>query len=142
MTLHFCLLWYLLIINYICVCCLLGGPEKSMPTFPVLKSTISSASPGRGLEFKASSLRSKGPELDPLGLWWWKLLIIALKQAQIQEKIEPSLNIPVSRFPDFIKCFPIFYNFSRFFTNKILVNFSRFASANVAVVWIRAYLQS
>ena len=116
MTLHFCLLWYSLIINYICVCSLLGGPEKSMPTFPVLKSTISSASPGRGLEFKASSLRSKGPELDPLRRSLvMKIANIALKQ----EKIEPSQNIPVSRFPDFIKCFPIFHNFSRFFTNKV-----------------------
>ena len=47
------------------------------------------------------------------GLWWWKLLIIALEQAQIQEKIEPSQNIPVSRFyqmfPDFSQFFPIFH---------------------------------
>ena len=38
--------------------------------------------------------------------------------------------LKISWFPDFIKCFPDF---------SLTVNFSRFANANVAVVWIRAW---
>ena len=58
-------------------------------------------------------------------------------QARIQEKNEPPQNFPVSRFypmfPRFSQCFP------EFSLIALLVKFSRFASANVAVVWIRPW---
>ena len=50
-------------------------------------------------------------------------------QAWIQEKNEPPQNFPVSRF------YPLFPRFLQRFPNfSLTVNFSRFASANAAVV--------
>ena len=66
-------------------------------------------------------------------LWWRRIIFqyvwIEHIQARIQEKN--------SRFPDFIQCLPDFLQrFPDFSQTKF---FSRSASANVAIVWIRAW---
>ena len=67
-------------------------------------------------------------------LWNTNLKRGQSRTIRIQEKNEPSQNFVISRFypmfPRFFTTFPLF---------ALLVNFSRFASANVAVVWIRAW---
>ena len=59
-----------------------------------------------------------------------------LYHRSIRRGYRKEMNIlKISWFPDFIQCFP---DFSQHFPIFHYQNFSRFASANVAVVWIRA----
>ena len=77
-------------------------------------------------------LTSGYPSIYKNHKFWLKLEYLI--QVQIQEKNEPPQNFPVPRsYPMFTQ---FFYNVSPIFHKQ---NFSRFASTNVAVVWIRAW---